>query len=92
MVGEDIPDLLVFKPTSIPDPVPIPQQILPVNNSKDDLTPLIAASNKTFRTSPHWKIVMGFVYEQYPQAKFRRIYDADTDGWKAKDFHRCCDK
>jgi hypothetical protein len=21
-----------------------------------------------------------------------RIYDAETDGWKAKDFHRCCDK
>ena len=21
-----------------------------------------------------------------------RIYDATTDGWKAEDFHRCCDK
>jgi hypothetical protein len=37
-------------------------------------------------------MVMKFVRDQYPQARFKRIYDASTDGWDAKDFHRCCDK
>ena len=37
-------------------------------------------------------MVLKFVRDQYPQARFTRIYDASTDGWKAEDFHRCCDK
>jgi hypothetical protein len=37
-------------------------------------------------------MVLQFVREQYPRARFQRIYDATTDGWHAKDFHRCCDK
>jgi hypothetical protein len=37
-------------------------------------------------------MVMKFVRDQYPQSRFKRIYDATTDGWGAKDFHRCCDK
>jgi hypothetical protein len=37
-------------------------------------------------------MVMKFVRDQYPQARFKRIYDATTDGWGATDFHRCCDK
>jgi hypothetical protein len=35
---------------------------------------------------------MKFVRDQYPRARFQRIYDASTDGWKNTDFHRCCDK
>jgi hypothetical protein len=37
-------------------------------------------------------MVLQFVREQYPRARFQRIYDATTDGWHADDFHRCCDK
>jgi hypothetical protein len=37
-------------------------------------------------------MVIKFVRDLYPQARFNRIYDAATDGWGAKDFHRCCDK
>ena len=37
-------------------------------------------------------MVIKFVRDQYPQARFQRIYDANTDGWKNTDFHRCCDK
>jgi hypothetical protein len=36
-------------------------------------------------------MIMKFVREQYPQAKFKRIYDATTDGWGTRDFHRNCD-
>jgi hypothetical protein len=36
-------------------------------------------------------MVKKFVRDQYPQARFQRIYDATTDGWGADDFHRCCD-
>ena len=35
---------------------------------------------------------MQFVKEIYPSAKFNRIYNAKTDGWKASDFHRLCDE
>ena len=35
---------------------------------------------------------MKFVRDQYPQARFQRIYDAETDGWDAQDFHTCSDK
>ena len=37
-------------------------------------------------------MVTKFVRDQFPQAKFKKIYDATIDGWRAKDFHRCCDK
>jgi hypothetical protein len=37
-------------------------------------------------------LLIKFVRDQFPRARFQRIYDAATDGWKAKDFHRCCDK
>ena len=37
-------------------------------------------------------MVIKFVRDQHPKAKFNRIYDATSDGWAAKDFHRCCDK
>jgi hypothetical protein len=35
-------------------------------------------------------MVFKFIRDQYPQARFKRIYDADTDGWKKDDFHRSC--
>jgi hypothetical protein len=37
-------------------------------------------------------MVMKFVRDQYPQARFERIYNASKDGWDSDDFHRCCDK
>jgi hypothetical protein len=37
-------------------------------------------------------MLIKFVRDQFPLARFQRIYDAVTDGWKAYDFHRCCDK
>jgi hypothetical protein len=37
-------------------------------------------------------MVFKFVRDQYPKARFQRIFDAATDGWGAKDFHRQCDK
>jgi hypothetical protein len=36
-------------------------------------------------------MVMKFVRDQYPQARFKRIYNASTDGWDAVDFYRYCD-
>jgi hypothetical protein len=36
-------------------------------------------------------MLIKFVRDQFPRARFQRIYDAETDGWKDKDFHRCCD-
>jgi hypothetical protein len=74
MLRDDIPDLLVFKPTF--DPL----------LEKDSST--YFAGSKTLRTPNHRNIVIKFVREQYPQAKFRRIYDATTDGWVYYDFHR----
>jgi hypothetical protein len=37
-------------------------------------------------------MVIEFVRDQFPQARFQRVYDAASDGWKKEDFHRCCDK
>ena len=91
MLGEDIPDLLVFKPTSIPDTLPIPQAHQPVPDLKDDSLPYIGAS-KTLRSDDHRYMVMKFVRSQYHNARFRKIYDASIDGWSSEDFHRCCDK
>jgi hypothetical protein len=48
--------------------------------------------SKTLGTSAHRIMVMKFVRDQYPQARFERIYDASTDGWDSDDFHKCCDE
>jgi hypothetical protein len=37
-------------------------------------------------------MLIKFVRDQFSLARFEIIYDAPTDGWTAKDFHRCCDK
>ena len=37
-------------------------------------------------------MILKFVREQFPRARFQRIFDATTDGWGANDFHRKCDK
>ena len=37
-------------------------------------------------------MVIKFVRDLYPQARFQRIYDAATHGWKKEDFHSRCDK
>jgi len=37
-------------------------------------------------------MVTKFVRDQFPKAKFQRIYDSATDGWGAIDFHRRCNK
>jgi len=71
--------------------VPIVQPVLPAPNLEDDSSTYFAAS-KTLRTPEHRKLVLKFVRDQFPHARFQRIYDATTDGWQAKDFHRCCDK
>ena len=48
-------------------------------------------NSKTLRTPVNRKMVMMFVRDQYPQARFERIYDANTHGWKEKNFHSSCD-
>ena len=48
-------------------------------------------NSKTLRTPAHRNMVIKFFRDQYPQARFERIYDAHTHGWKNKDFHACCD-
>jgi hypothetical protein len=37
-------------------------------------------------------MILKFVRDQFPHARFARIYDASKDGWKIEDFHRFCDK
>jgi hypothetical protein len=37
-------------------------------------------------------MVFKFVRDQYPQARFKRIYNAKADGWRPDDFHRCCNR
>ena len=37
-------------------------------------------------------MVLKFVRDQYPNARFKKMYDATNDGWNWKDFHRKCDK
>jgi hypothetical protein len=78
MLRDKIPDLLVFKPSFDP--------VLEVDSST------YFAGSKTLWRTHHRKIVIKLVRDQYPQARFKRIYDATTDGWKNTDFHRCCDK
>ena len=71
--------------------VPIPQPVLPVPNLEVDSSRYFGTS-KTLRTLAHRKMVIKFVRDQFPRARFQRIYDAATHGWKANDFHRQCDK
>jgi hypothetical protein len=49
-------------------------------------------NSKTLLTLAHRKMVMKFVRDKYPQARFERIYDANTHGWEPYNFHDCCDK
>ena len=49
-------------------------------------------ASKTLRTAAHRKMVMQFVRDQYPQARFERIYDASTHGWNQENFISCCVK
>jgi hypothetical protein len=37
-------------------------------------------------------MIIKFIRDQFPRARFQRIYDASTDGWNKTDFHRCCDE
>jgi hypothetical protein len=71
--------------------VPIVQPVLPAPNLEDNSSTYFAAS-KTLHTPEHRKMVLKFVRDQFPKARFQRIYDATTDGWGANDFHRRCDK
>jgi hypothetical protein len=61
-------------------------------NELEDETSTYFGPSKTLRTPAHRNMVLKFVRDQYPQARFRKIFDATTDGWTAKDFHRICDK
>jgi hypothetical protein len=47
--------------------------------------------SKTVQTPANRILVMKFVRDQYPNAKFERIYSASVDGWSRQDFHRSCD-
>jgi hypothetical protein len=56
----------------------------------DSLT--IFGAPRTLLNPTHRNMVVEFIRDQFPRARFHKIYDAAYDGWKAKDFHRCCDK
>jgi hypothetical protein len=60
------------------------------NVQEDQYSAFILGSNSL--RPGHQGMVNTFVKEQFPQAKFKKIYDASIDGWKNTDFHRCCDK
>jgi hypothetical protein len=47
--------------------------------------------SNTLQKPAHRMLVMKFVRDQYPLAKFERIYSASVDGWSRMDFHRSCD-
>ena len=66
----------------------IPQPRIPVGDDSEKYF----GKSKTLRTPAHRKMVMKFVRDQFPQARFERIYDAKTHGWAAKNFHDCCDE
>jgi hypothetical protein len=91
---------LVRKPLKKPAPeelksqkiakVHIPQVDPAPTNLNDDPS-IYFGGSKTLRTPAHRKMVIKFVRDQFPRSIFQRIYDAETDGWKNTDFHRCCD-
>ena len=64
-----------------------PQPRIPVGDDSEKYF----GNSKTLRTPTHKKMVMKFVRDQYPLARFERIYDAKTHGWTNKNFHECCD-
>ena len=70
---------------------PLPQPVLPVPLVEDDSSKYFGTS-KTLRTPANRRMVIKFVRDQFPKARFQRIYDAATHGWKNTDFHRQCDK
>ena len=70
--------------------VAIPHPLLSDSMMKD-YSLIYFGNSKTLRTPTHQKMVFNFVIDQYPLARFQRIYDAAADGWSAVDFHRCCD-
>ena len=74
-------------PISNEGPIPHAVQHPPV--LLDDSETYFGVSN-TLQTTAHRKMVMKFVRDLYPQARFQRIYDARTNGRKADDWHRCC--
>ena len=92
-------DMIEFNQEFKPDPVPITQPVLPISkpkliqpvlpvpNLEDDSSKYFGVS-KTLRTPAHQKMVFKFVRDQFPKARFSRIYDATTDGWDSDDFHR----
>jgi hypothetical protein len=65
--------------------------VLPAPNLEDDIS-IYFGDSKTLRTPAHRNMVIKFVRDRFPRARFVRIYDAATNGWKNTDFHRCCDK
>ena len=71
--------------------VAISQPEFPNSTMIDDSLTYFGDS-KTLRTPAHQNMVIKFVRDQFHRARFQRIYDASTDGWKNTDFHRCCDK
>jgi uncharacterized protein (DUF2384 family) len=93
--------MLELKKNFKPDPVPIRQPhpvvsiyqpalsihqpVLPIPSLKEDSC---FGDSKTLRTFEHRKMIIKFVQDQFPKARFQKIYDAATDGWGANDFHR----
>jgi hypothetical protein len=65
-----------------------PQPSIPVGDDSEKYF----GNSKTLRTQANQKMVMKFVRDQYPQARFERIYEAKTHGWDAENFHKFCDK
>ena len=65
-----------------------PQPSIPVVDDSEKYL----GNSKTLLTPAHRKMIMNFVRDLYPQARFERIYDASTHGWKEKNFHELCDK
>jgi hypothetical protein len=72
-------------------PIAYPVLPLPFPSFEDDSSTYFGDS-KTLRTPAHRMMVIKFVREKFANAGFLRIYDAASDGWKDKDFHKCCDK
>jgi hypothetical protein len=67
-----------------------PLALLPNDELLNDSEKYFGES-KTLQKPGHRVMVMKFVRDQYPLAKFERIYSASVDGWSRKDFHRSCD-
>lgn len=46
-------------------------------------------NSKTLQTSAHRQMILKFVRDRIPLARFAMIYDASKDGWKSEDYQRC---